>query len=734
MNFPSLPEIFGHLLDDLTGADYAVRRAALAVLSRLRGEVAAEVMFEQFRSDNLDDFLACAISKISPDKAAHLFLQALHDSHVEVRLAAADGLSRLNSEEAVRVLTDAVEKYLDGPADAKDAILLSEEALSGAVRAISRLGTPVCMALLRRLLLKETNPRIRATIVASIIPLMNDRLQSLIVGFLKDEDPRVRANAIEAIQALKNPATIAILQPYLYDPHQRVRANAIKAIWQYGDFEVTTALREMLGDTDKRQRVSGIYAVGEIKLGVFLKNVLAALSDGDADIRRNAVIAVRKVAAVATAAARTPLKTRIQPMLDDQEPAVRVEAVLTLGALMGEECCGLLVKRLETEKAAGVRSQIIETLGRFRNAETLGIIDACLEDTEVQVVIAALDVVSEMETAVQPRTVIGSVRRCLGHADTRVRRKTVGILWKLGATEILDELCAGMRSDDPVAKKQALQEFGVVCGEVSAAGGETLAQFEKELGNAVEVHSEKIEKSKHSAFEADAQKLWNEAAAHVQAGRNGEAGAVLEELVRLAPRHVQGWMALGDLSHRSGSIDRAAYCFRTALSLQPNLAKAQYSLGQIHHSKKEWKAAAEALHAAIRMYPKLPQAYLLISEAFEALQRPGDALQALQRLDELAPANAGVKQRLARAAFLAGDAGSALKIAREAAKLGPLDFAGRFIITFGLFLNGKAEMAFRDLVLLGTAALDKPDGRTQGELQKLLHAAAGQLQFVKKPD
>lgn len=732
MNFPSLPRIFKHLLDDLTGADYALRRAALTALSRLRGEVAAEIMFEQFKSDNLDDFLACAISRVRPEEAAHLFLQALHDSQVEVRLAAADALSRLNSEEVVQVLTDAVEKYLAGPAGSSNAVLLSEEALSGAIRALSRLGTPICMALLRRLLLKEANPRIRATIVAAIIPRMNDAMLSLIVGFLKDQDPRVRANAIEAIQTLKNPSTIAILQPYLYDPHQRVRANAIKAVWQYGDFEVSAALKEMLGDTDKLQRVSGIYAVGEIKLVPFLKHLLAALGAGDADIRRNAVVAIRKISTAVTDTARSSLKKVIQPLLDDQEPAVRLQAVLTLETLMGDGCFQLLAGRLEVEKAAGVRSQIIETLGRFKKPETLGIIDAYLDDTEAQVVIAALDVVSGTEAADLAKPVVASVQRCLGHADAKVRRRTVGVLWKLGAVGVLDELCAGLSDADPAAKKVLLQEFGEVFAEVSAAGGETLVQFEKELATAVAGHREKLEQSRHSAVKADAQKLWSEAAAHVQAGRDKDAGAILEELVRLSPRHVQGWMALGDLAHRSGSVDRAASCFRTALSLQPNLAKAQYSLGQIHHSKGEWKAAAEALHAAIRMYPKLPQAYLLIAEAFEALKQPGDALKALQRLAELAPANAGVLHRLARAAFLAGDARTALNTAREAAKLGPLDFTGRFILAFGMYANGNGEAAFRDLVLLSMAAIDQPGSRTHAELQRLLRAAAAQFEAPKR--
>ncbi|MFZ2958328.1 MAG: HEAT repeat domain-containing protein [Candidatus Ozemobacteraceae bacterium] len=731
MNFPSLHEIYGHLLDDLAGADDAMRRAALTALSKLHGEVAAEVMFEQFKSDNPDDFLSCAISRISPDKAAHLFLQALNDSHPEARLAATDALSRLNSDEAIQVLTDAVEKYLAGPTGAADEVLLSQEALSCAVRALSRLNTPMCQGLLRRLLLKEANPRIRATIISAAIPWMKDTMLTLIVGFLKDQDSRVRANAIEAIQALKNPSTIAILQPYLYDPHQRVRANAIKAVWQYGDFEVSTALREMLAETDKRQRVSGIFAVGEIKLGIFLKNVLTALRDGDADIRRHAVIAIRKISSIATDAARSPLKSSIQPLLSDQEPAVRMQVVLALETLMGEGCFELLVKRLEIEKVAEVRSQIIEILGRLKRPETLGIIDAYLDDLEAQVVIAALDVISETETSGWTRTVVGSVRRCLRHADVMVRRKTVRVLWKLGAVEILDELCAGLRDAEPIAKKMILQEFGEVCAEVSATGGESLTKFQKELVIAVARHREKLKQSRHSSDEADAQKLWNEATAHLQAGRNKDAGAVLEELVRLSPQHVQGWMTLGDLAHRSGNIDQASNCFKTALSLQPNLAKAQYALGQIYHSRGEWKAATEALHDAIRMYPKLPQAYLLMAEAFEALEQPDDAFKALKRLAELAPSNTGVLQRLARAAFLAGDAKSALTTAREVEKLGSLDFAGRFIIAFGIFSDGNGAAAYQDLVLLFLTAIEQSDRHMHAELQKLLHAAARQFQTSK---
>nr|MBP7635952.1 hypothetical protein [Candidatus Ozemobacteraceae bacterium] len=72
MKFPALSVIFPLLLDNLTSSEYELRKAALTAVSRLRGEAAAEILFERFKSDNLDDYLTFALSRMSPDKSAKL--------------------------------------------------------------------------------------------------------------------------------------------------------------------------------------------------------------------------------------------------------------------------------------------------------------------------------------------------------------------------------------------------------------------------------------------------------------------------------------------------------------------------------------------------------------------------------------------------------------------------------------------------------------------------------------
>ncbi|HOY67362.1 MAG TPA: HEAT repeat domain-containing protein [Candidatus Ozemobacteraceae bacterium] len=723
-HIPALADIFRALLAELAGEDFVLRRAALTALSRLRGEAAADVIYDQFRSDNLDEFLALAVARLDARKAARLLVQALHDSQLEVRLAAADGLSRLKSDEAVQVLTDAVEMYLAGPAiPAEERVLMSEESIAGAIRALARIATPLCQGLLRRMLLKEANPRLRATIVAAMTPLMSDALLPLMSGLLKDPDPRVRANVIEAIQTLKNPSTIAILQPYLYDPHQRVRANAVKAIWAYGDFEVSATLKEMLGSTDKRQRVSGFYAIGEIRLDAFERPLIAALRDADADVRRNAVIALRKIASGAPSTVKPALKIDIQTLLDDPEPAVRHECVIALGQLMGETCRPALLKRLEVEKAAGVRAQIIETLARLGVSDLLVRITPFIGDPEAQVVTAVLEVIGGMEKGVLGPVLIDAVRSCLRHADQKVRRKAASLLWKLGVRAVLDELRGWLAASDADGKKNALQCFGEICGAVSETGGELREIFDRELQAAVGQHRERAEQTRTTAAQADALKLWNDAAAEIQAGRGGTAIGLLERLIALIPGHLQGLMALGDLYQKDRDAARAEACYRKALAIQPNLPKAQYALGVLAHGKADWKAAVEALNTAIRLYPKLPQAYLLLADALEALQRPADAFRALRRLAEIAPSNGPVLLRLARAAFISGDIKTSIQALKQASSLGPLDYSGRFIMAFGAASGGNGAGAYRELIQLAALAVEHPGARSEAEFRILVSAA-----------
>jgi HEAT repeat protein len=380
-----LVPLFSGLLDLLTAEDPDLRREALIALSRLRGQVAADILFERFQSDNIEEYIALALTEIDPDRAARALIQALGDAHLEVRVHAARALATRPTEAAIYVLTSAVENYLhtlQGSGDRKK--LLSPEAMSAAVQALGIIGTPICLSLLQKLVMQERDPRLRACALSAWGPHVQDAYIPLLQGVLKDSDARVRANAIEALQNSEKPTIIGILQPYLYDAHQRVRANAVKAIWRFGDFEVSMTLKEMLGDSDKKQRISALYAVGEIKLKTFRRQVVESLKDGDPDVRRNAVIATRKLG-------EREFLVDLTPLLRDPVPEVREQVIHAMIAIGEQRVAKALLQALKHEESPLVRLAIIDGLGKVKAVDAIDMIVRCLDDDDDRLVLAAIE-------------------------------------------------------------------------------------------------------------------------------------------------------------------------------------------------------------------------------------------------------------------------------------------------------------------------------------------------------
>ncbi len=420
-----LPALFKRLLELLTGPDYEVRRAALVALSKLRGQVAAEVVFDRFKSDNLEDYLVFAMQTMDAERTARLLVTALNDPHLEVRVRAGEALARRPTDESVFALTQAVETYLNRNklTESGQAALVTEEGLLGAARALGEIGNPMCLGLLRKLVLQETNAKIRATAVAALCLRPNDSLMPILQGLLKDPDPRVRANAIEGIQRLDKASAIGVLQPYLYDAHQRVRANAAKAIWKFGDYEVSSTIREMLANKDKRQVVSGIYAIGEIRQPAFFKNLIGYLNHADADVRRNAVIALKKYGKPESA-------PDLARMVGDPAPEVRIQAAGALTEIDAALARDTLTARLAAEPEAGVRAVLIGHLGRLGGDKGPEGLARYLDDPDERVVMATIETLARLIAQDPSPPVVMGIEKFRRGKDRALMRRAIWALWR----------------------------------------------------------------------------------------------------------------------------------------------------------------------------------------------------------------------------------------------------------------------------------------------------------------
>jgi tetratricopeptide (TPR) repeat protein len=101
--------------------------------------------------------------------------------------------------------------------------------------------------------------------------------------------------------------------------------------------------------------------------------------------------------------------------------------------------------------------------------------------------------------------------------------------------------------------------------------------------------------------------------AQINAGRPGDAVAVLEEHVRAVPKDVAGWFCLGHAYTLLGKLDAAEVAYRHAVELNPGCHQAWHGLTMISQKRgdadktrqylqefKKWQAKAFAGHQAAK--------------------------------------------------------------------------------------------------------------------------------------
>ena len=143
--------------------------------------------------------------------------EALNDNNTAVRYLAANSLKTLNCDGVVDALLFAL-------TDSYEWIR---------IRAIEGLGDRQALEAVEpfmHYLDKDSNPKVRATLVKHLGRFGELKLIPLIASYLDDDDARVRANAVEGLGFYPTEFVASILRPHKDDTNSRIRANVAVAL------------------------------------------------------------------------------------------------------------------------------------------------------------------------------------------------------------------------------------------------------------------------------------------------------------------------------------------------------------------------------------------------------------------------------------------------------------------------------------------------------------------------
>ncbi len=121
------------------------------------------------------------------------------------------------------------------------------------------------------------------------------------------------------------------------------------------------------------------------------------------------------------------------------------------------------------------------------------------------------------------------------------------------------------------------------------------------------------------------------------AGRLGEAEAVCEQILRLAPAEAGAFQLLSLIAAQSGDLPRAAELLRRSLAINGSSAHAHLNLGLLLSQQGSYGEAVASFERAVAMRPDLAEAHVQRGHALRVLQRPEEALTSFATAIALRP-------------------------------------------------------------------------------------------------
>ncbi len=207
--------------------------------------------------------------------------EALNDNNTAVRYLAANSLKFLHCDGVVDALLFAL-------TDSYEWIR---------IRAVEGLGDRQAVEAVEpfmQYLDKDSNPKVRATLVKHLGRFGELKLIPLIASYLNDDDARVRANAVEGLGFYPPEFVADILRPHKDDSNARIRANVAVALSR-GEASVSRGtIDKLLESPDLYERMGAIYSIGETREESYIPVLLQYLNDPSYLVQRNVCDAMIK--------------------------------------------------------------------------------------------------------------------------------------------------------------------------------------------------------------------------------------------------------------------------------------------------------------------------------------------------------------------------------------------------------------------------------------------------------
>lgn len=178
-----------------------------------------------------------------------------------------------------------------------------------------------------------------------------------------------------------------------------------------------------------------------------------------------------------------------------------------------------------------------------------------------------------------------------------------------------------------------------------------------------------------------------------QANRSEEAVSLYRQVLEITPDHQETLTLLGALSREHGDLTGSANLLEHAVKVAATSASTWLELTRTQHDRAKWEACAHAANETLALDPNCVEAELMSATALFALKRFKPATNAIERVIQHLPDDAGINLFHARCLLAQKRHAEALVPARRAAALLPTSPDAQFVLGAALKRVGQNEDA-----------------------------------------
>jgi HEAT repeat protein len=431
-------DLFCELVTALRSKSVRVRREAIAAIGKVADQSCLNVLLDSIRIERDVEVKASLLKILGSVGTASLIPM------LQSYLADPDGRCRSNTIEALGMYSNHAATVV--PLIQKMVHDTDNRVAGTAVKILYDLGDVSALKYLASMLRGDDNAR-RCSAIWAVGEMRHLAELPILVEYLGSTRYRVHSVAAQAVRKFGSVATPELLAAIpLADPFRR--AYLARALGETGDPTAVEPVRQLMREGSEVVQVQALEALSKLTRGEPTPDVLAALGSGSADVRAEALKAIRTLDAADT-------RAKVVALIGHERDARVLSAAAAALGRSGDSGVVNTLRTLLSHADARVKANAVEALGKIGDARIVQELRPFLQDPDGRVLANAAIALYEFGDL----DVVELLKERLRTGNERVRMSVAYALGEIPLEQVVEPLVQAVLDRSALVRRRVLSSL-----------------------------------------------------------------------------------------------------------------------------------------------------------------------------------------------------------------------------------------------------------------------------------